>query len=367
MLTLVTTLKSFRVSRASVEERFNVRLNEAHVIYLSSRYAQVLELLAALKKEPYSSNVLSDLCFELLDNDASANNDGFFVGEDAVFTINCSDGPLDLVNYTKEALARHFLLIRGFIEDHPEAKSIDINCTVADVRAVIGVMMDADTEVLTPNLIYTLQLLTPATDLYYLFFNLSRTADTFIVDILSRITEEERKDLLLSYGLLSRFAGNEREYLPLPQEGEGLNVAFVFPRILERILHKDIPTLTTHCHSFVFLTSYAFDTGLAFKKGLLLQRVYDDDSGVLSNECHSRLVTSLVEIALLHCIGEERCTILKMLGVRHESIPHDGPVAYAPYQVTLRRGSLSKRWWEDMRRRVGERVVADRLLEPYIV
>lgn len=342
MLTIITTLKTFRISREVFEFHFGAPLTNYHVMDLGASHGRVEELMAALEGRPYSASLLSDLGYVLL---ADPDNQGsFFDGKDTSFAVRCSDGDVVFDDYTKECMARHFLLIRGFIETHPNENSISINCPMVDVIDVVHSVIDIDTRILTPSVKYALQLLTPVTDLYYLLFDLSQTSNDFIVSILEKLTDEERYELLRSYRLTQRF-NNNTEYLDLPQEGRGLKIGFALPRVLEVAVKRPIPGLTDDCPSFIFLSSYAFTLPDSLRKTLLFSSTFNDDSGVLVEEIYNQLIEYLITMAIAVCDWKECCTILYMLGVRHETVRDkvEGSPS-APYQVILRRGSLTMKW-----------------------
>lgn len=377
MLTIITPLKCFRVSRSIVEGTFQCMTPESSTV--SGPYAEVIELLAALKREVYTPHIV----------EMALTNIG--IGKRTLklkrvsFDIVCSNGTVTY-HYAKETLVRHSLLIKGFIEDHPDATSIDMrNHTTHSVNRVLKTILEEGRCCLTREDLYTLQTLTPPTDLYYLLFPLwnGEVEGDFIVSLLKGMTEDERQDVLrvhqlsheIEWSKLYRGEDVDADLRELPAAGRGLAIGYAFNVIREYLRERPIPELTDPFPSYTFYE--IVDYGHYDERNsetLLLTADFSDDSGLLHDEGSE---TFLMEEILGHTAvvtWPQACILLAMLGIKDPLLKNEKVERYAPYQITAKKGSILPHIWKGdngTRARI-ERIAeipmeeVDRIMAPYL-
>lgn len=332
MLTIVTDLKVFRIPLAAIEKRFSCKEPSGRFIYLPRGYATCIELLAAVNGEPFTKSRVDR--FLLNHFSYGCASDGW--REHFTFTIVCDDGEYD-TRLNKHTLARHSLLIRGFIEEYPEATSIRLPALVEDVRVALSCLTVIH-EALNDGVVYAMQLLTPVTDLYYLLFPLQDMSPSFITSLLERVTAEERRDLLQVHRARRAIESGQigvwaTDTMPdVPEGGDCLAIGYTLPRVLAYVEDHSLPGLTEKHPSFIFLISLLRGGDPLKRKNFLLTSKFDDDSGVLEDVFVQHITRSLIDTMSL-CDWNECKIVLAMLGIKGEALGNVGMETYAPYQL----------------------------------
>lgn len=353
MLTISSPFKIHRLPRIPVEKLCGKNPSSTSIGF-------VTELEAALRGEIHT---------ECLLNIHSVKDEFSFV---------CADRTISFP-YKKETLARHSLLIRGFIEDYPEANEIDLSKyhstdVILTLRGIFGLARVT----LTPIIISILQLLTPPNDLYYFLFDLPSALDpSFIMSILRGITEEERYDLIERYQLYERRTIEDGIDMPdrtPPNQGRDLAIAFYIDTVRSYLRSVRVPEIHDKWPSFTFYEMVNYSTYEAFEeegKYLLLTATFDDDSGILVRRDDRSFLIEEIFGYFKVLEWEDCCTILGMLGLRHPSLGNENVTKMAPYQIELEEEILDELYWLHIRQRLEKiakvpMALIDELMKQYI-
>lgn len=330
----MTDLKTFHISRSLIEETFAVRLIENHVVHLPNSYASVVELIAATEGLSYTSSLVHEVLHEIVMTGKLTTIAPTFT---FTFTFNCRDGPLE-VDYGKETLARHFLLIANYIEEYPEATSIDLDHHSIDVSSILDVLFEHDNDELDDEVLYALQTLTPVTDLYYLLFDLSlRSIDSFL-SLLNCIPEVEKRQVVRSYQLQYQEELLQEESPPkrleLPSEGP-LAWSLALETVRNYIAYKYVPVLAKSYPSFYFynMATRMASEELPILRQHLLTSSFADDSGILHFDPDRQFLASFVLSCIEGASWAETGIILAMLGIKDPRLENEKVNRVLPYQV----------------------------------
>lgn len=322
MLTLVTELRVFRVPRAALVSYVGLRITTAPLVYM--KHVFVVELLAALKGEDVSfllmRGAVSLLCGMSPEDSTLVAGPLPFVRREG-FVLETTMIPL-----CKYTLARHFSLIKDFIEEYPEASEValpgrtKIHQTIFSLFNLNGTKVSLDAEVL-----YLLQTLNPITELYYLLYDIGEQHPAVIEGICSRITEDERSDLR---ELHATRVLHTPYVLPLPDEGAGNAILAALSMGRLFLCHHGLTMLPTH-PSFLFLNACTYRAvGWATLATSLIDIGFDDVTPYYA--AVDEVVRALVAVLPL-CSDEQVCRVLSMLGVGGLS----SVSFYAPYQTII--------------------------------
>lgn len=368
MLSLVTNFKTFRVSRRAIEDHFHVKLTDERIAHFPWKYAGVVELVAAINGEPYTPYLVQDILEGLIIS-------GRWNPTVPTFTFLCSDGLLP-VGYSKHTLARHFLLIRGFIEDHPDEHSITVPHSSTDISNIIDTVLGELCEDLTDSTLYALQTLTPVTDMYYLLFGLEPQPPSFVMSVLRGMTEEEKKDMRRSYGLQHRDElideHNEEKRLELP-EGE-LGYCLAFEKIRDYMARCSLRDLVDLYPSFHFYDAArrTRHNALSPLRTHLLTADFTDESGIL----HDKRDRENLYHYVLYCVDgasrSEVCRILAMLGITAPELENEDLDPMLPYQLSKPSGRwIRKDSWDSLKTRLESQLAVplhlfEEIIEPYV-
>lgn len=376
MLTLITSLRVFRLPRYVVEKTFQCKVAHNKTFFLD--YGEAVELEAAVKKEPYTIHLieraLTNLGVELPVIEESYRS----------FTFICSDGGVTL-SCAKESLARHSLLVRGFIEDHPHENRMELlNHRMDSVERVLKTITGEDCFDLTEEDLYTLQTLTPPTDLYYFLFQLPQSIKpTMVLSILRAMTDDERHGVLRQHELTLNWAAERRhegiyidnDVRELPDQGRGLAIAYAFSTVRAYLREVHVPELQDPYPSYSFYEMVNYMAYEHYEVGgshLLLTADFSDDCGILAKDGEEYLIEEI----LGHCAvvkWSNFCIILAMIGIRDPLLKNEHIDRLAPYQVIAKKGSIHWRHWcgpDSLRDRI-ERISeipmedVDRIMVPY--
>jgi hypothetical protein len=340
MLSILTKFGVVRVSRSKATE---IMGKTVPVMCMSC--AKAIELEAATNGEPYTRYL--------------------FAGKSEVedrFDFICSDGRVTLL-YNKHTIARHSLLVRNFIEDYPSATEMRLdNHTSLSLTRIFHLIIGGIKCSLTDENLYTLQTLTPPTDLYYFFFDLPTTLKPdFVVSILRGITEEERSQILRARSLLATLDSDliapESDEVELPDQGRGLAIGYAIRNVARYLREVAVPEMVDKYPSYTFHEMVNYDLRETFEtpeKPFLLTHNFDDDSGVLVRKGdRSFLIDEILEY-IQSFNWAQCCVLLGMLGVKHPLLGNESVTRMAPYQLVLEKGSISYSQWCSMMKRFEE-------------
>ena len=336
---------------------------------LPTTYGYATEVEAALRGEPYTASLIY----------GSKTN-----AEDR-FTFICSDRRLKL-NYNKHTLARHSLLVKGFIEDFPEATEIELrNHSAQSVLQVFMSILRNSRSTLTPDVLDALRCLTPPTDLYYFLFYLPQTIEPhFVVSLLNGMTEEERLQVMDSNRLMSEY---ECDYGEVPNGGRGVAIGFAIPAVNDYLGMVDIPEMRNLYPSYCFMLRVGAlgditdlldeqppSEKLMAARSFLLNTTFDDNSGVLSlTDTKQEVRDGFVDRILFLMKGmtwTDTVKVMTMLGIRG-SVFDNKEERLGPFQLTLEGYKMRYDVWDCVMAHFGtfedadERAIFD-ALEPYM-
>ena len=360
MLTLVTHIGIVRIPLLQLRRAIPI-LPER--VSTSPSYGSVIELKAAAKGEAYSSYPTEGIHPQAIEES---------------FSFACSNGKVTLP-YRKETLARHSLLIKGFIEDFPEATEIE--ATRLNALSVSGyfatIFNDPGPVELSPEMIETIQILTPPTDLYYFLFYLPTDLDqSFLLSLLAGITDDERSDILVAHHAVEREAENEEGYemsIAVPDQGRGIAIAFAIPSVAEYLRRVRVPEIHGPYPSFTFYTMVNYGCYEAFEKEgsyFLLETTFDDNDVLFLRSNKDFAITEMLgHLKVLD--WDQCCVVLAMLGVRHPALGNEDVDRMAPYQLVLEENIVEAYVWNGIRHRLCEIAkvpmeLIDGLMEPYL-
>ena len=317
MNSLVTQLRTIRVSTLQAKEIIGLEYESRVRI---EAYGYAVEVEAALRGEPYTREVIHGRVHRNVDT----------------FVITCSDRKV-VLRYDKHTLARHSLLIKGFIEDFPEATDMPLTSVdSASVEAIFSTIMTRQMELLTPKVLEGLRYLTPPSDLYYLLFSLPETLDpSFIISIVHGMSDEERSQVVKSYRAKCEYSDCFSE---LPDSGQGLGIAFAFQSVTDYLRGVVAPEFYNTYPSRVFLillNDYRDDAKRPILRRFLLESVFNDDGGLFDHRPScvallNHMVALMKEMEWKDCV-----TVLTMIGLRHPLLGNEKREHMGPFQLTI--------------------------------
>lgn len=322
MLSLITQFYTFHINRVSLARTFPDHILHERSRLMTYNYASCVELVAAVNGEPYSPLLLSE---DLLGPIPAQEDDWFH--------FRCADGVLPL-QFRKETLARHFLLIRGYIEEHPNETGTDIPYNSDDVKYAVLIVLDEESLFsLTPAILSILQLLTPVTDLYYTMADMTLMEPSFVLGIVQGISQDERKEILRAHDARCVIdADNRILSYTIPERGEGLAIAFALTGVTDYLYERDIPTLSVLYPSRVYINGP--EDGRPYLDDLLTTSPFEDfGCGYLTSTHLIELVTMMFRAILRLKERGRVAKVLAILGMRHEIFGNTEMECYGPYQV----------------------------------
>ena len=367
-MTVIAPIKAFRFPMAKVEKAMPL---ERLPPFVKADYAVGLELDAMLKGEVYAANALRHT-FKSVP-----------YGLEGDFIFECSDGNY-AAPYRKEVLARYSLLVRGYIEDYPEATSIPLLTeNRRAVRSIFSTLLNGDYAILEGDVLSALRMLTPPTDLFYLFFALPKSfPSSLLLSIIEGITEEERAGILRGHQLESNLDVaihwnelNEDPPRELPNAGRGLAIAYRFHYVRDYLRTTYVPLLHDPypSHRAIELLTSVKKEQARDEEALrfILTTTFDDDSGILSEKEESDLAGSMLLLAIKSS-WKDFCFILGMLAVREPFLGNENVEKMAPYQLRVVQGTIASHWYCSVHVVIFEKyeenmVHFDNLVVPYFV
>lgn len=214
---------------------------------------------------------------------------------------------------------------------------------------------------LTDENLYTLQTLTPPTDLYYFLFDLPTTLKPdFVISILRGVTEEERSQILRARSLLVALDSDptvELGEVELPDQGRGLAITYAMPRVARYLRAVPVPEMIEKYPSYTFHEMVNYGCQRVFEtqeKPFLLAHSFDDDSGVLVRKGDRNFLVGEMLRYVQTFNWHDCCILLGMLGVKHPLLGNESVTRMAPYQLILEEGSITPAQWCNMMTRFEE-------------
>lgn len=345
MLTLLTEFRAFRVSRSSLVATLGRPVTTKRIVKMN--YAAVVELLALLNGEQVSFVLMVKAILVLCEvwiGEAEAlvhslpnvTEERFsFTGQEGVTTIEVS----------KSTLARHFTLVRDYIEEYPDATSISIpDCThilatisgILELNVILSALRWAE-----EASVYTLQILNPVSELYYFFLPLSLYSTQKLIDLCNSVTDDERRWVLEAHRTL-RASPSAPELLDyIPEGGAGPCILAAFNNGRTYLCEKG-SALLPHHPSYLFMNAYLHDRcGSDELMDTLLDGTFDDETCYLSDEDVLHVVQALT-YSIVDASEEKIGKILAMMGVRHPSFGNIELQVSAPFQIEILPHSLKR-------------------------
>lgn len=315
MLTLVTELRTFRVSRHALTSYLGAEVDKSPYIHMKYMFAS--EVVAALEGERVSSLLLKGAISILCNLHETAVDVALRLPNIDITGFLLGSTRIPLCSST---LARHFSLVRDYLTEFPDARTLDMPgrtkihetlCNLFTLNNAVRIPLDAE-------VLYSLQTLNPCSELYYFLYDLSPQHPLVVEGICSRITDLERRRLREVH----RFSPC---HLPLPEEGDGNAVLCATPMGRLYLCREGLALLPLQ-PSYLFLNA-CLTYGMGWKELAvqLIDRGFDDENPYYPDvACVVRCLVSVVPF----CSDEGITRVLSMLGVGEEPL-------YPPYQVTI--------------------------------
>jgi hypothetical protein len=242
--------------------------------------------------------------------------------KDVLYPLVCADGT-KITEYTLGTLKRNFQYIDDFLSDFPDAESVIVpypRDVVLD--AISGIVNVSAHDIRT--CVDCIRYLNPKDNLYYFRFDLEDVEMSVILELYSKLTAENRRDILEA----RRFSGTD---YPLPDEGLGIGImGAIFeanythgPR---KLLFADFP-------SYLAL-SLSDDTD--YLDNLLLTNNFQNQNEFSPFVNTDQISTRISRLLSIPRPWPEVQHLLAMMEVKYSWLGNDKMKVYLPYRAVKR-------------------------------
>lgn len=360
MLTILAEFKTFFVSKQTIAEKFDRTVKDEVVCLL---YHSALEFVAALNGEIYDRSVVEQV-LESLGGPCTLHST---FERQPRLTFVCTDGDYES-DYDSAMLSRHFLFIRGWLEEYPNETRLPFTHDVLTTMTALDVVLEQTRNgqgsscQLTDEVLYAMQTLTPVTDMYYLLSDLSPRPPSDVEQFIRGVSETERKEVLLTHERTMHIqrirwgegSNHPRCLLTLPERGEGLALAFAFPSVLKYMARQGLPAVEQAYPSTAFLNRVLFSLNEGDEARVMQGLATTDFSDYhVSGPLDGTLRHAIVKYVLEHLsiVSLAQCEkILALFGIRHSKLKNMEVEGCAPYQITIRESSIIRTTSYSLRR-----------------
>jgi hypothetical protein len=324
MFTFVTQLGAYAVDYDELCAQFaGITCESAFTPYL-----QYTEMAAFLRGEKVTLSVIDDLAISLEATCVLPEN-----REGRRIEIECSDGT-SIYDLDLETLSRHFTLFRDFFNDYPNADSISIpTIRVRDLKTVLCVLFEQTVVTLTEQILYTINVLNPIHNAFFLLFSLIGTKREVVTSLMNRVTDEEKQNIIDSHILRTYHNSELYTVIRLPPQ-----VAF-----LAGTYSGSEYLATEEGYSLAGHNGWAFCNAAKHRQIPLMCKLIKSD---FTQDKYIPLTgneRSVVCYSVAECISglsdeKDRSVLIlacTMLGIHHESLGNVGKKANSPYLVPL--------------------------------